>query len=478
MKKYIVILLISLSGFSFATHAQTKSFKRGVGFNNMTVQEIELLSPGLSWVYNWGQSVSNYDDFKNNGIDYIPMAWNNINLANARTFLTAHPEIKYILGFNEPNIVGGGGANMTPQLAASRWADVETIADEFNLKIVGPAVNYSATYDPFQWYDDFFAACPDCRMDYIALHFYLTSASSVMSSVASFKKYGKPVWLTEFCYDNATSIKDQINFMVATFDSLETNPVIFRYAWFMDKSSSGYNGLFSGNSLTDLGEVFTYMSSYDDNFYFSTDMQIPAAQYIRMNRIYMEKTTDESGHINLYGMSDLSWTEYNIDIPEDGEYNIFFRVSTQYTFDSNMYVLEDGNQIASIPFEKAEIGIWNTQAAKATFHQGKHKIRIGFSDIGLKINWFAITKSAEAPSAINAPAAGDTKIFPNPVKDMLHLQLAGNTMVTLRDICGKTVYSGKNPETINMSAFPRGIYILDVRYENGSRKVEKIIKEN
>ena len=477
-KKGLIILFISLLGFSFATHAQTKSFKRGVGFNNMTEQEIELLSPGLSWVYNWGQSVSNYDNFTSNGVDYIPMAWSNINLANARTFLTAHPEIKYILGFNEPNIAGQ--ATMTPEQAASRWADVETIADEFNLKIVGPAVNYSATYDPYQWYTAFLDTfCVNCRVDYIALHFYLTSASSVMNSVASFKKYGKPVWLTEFCYDKASSAKDQINFMVATFDSLETNPDIVRYAWFMDKASSNYNGLFAGDSLTDLGEVFTYMSSYDDNFYFTTDMQIPATQYIRMNRVNMEKTTDESGHINLLGMNDLSWAEYNIDIPEDGEYNLFFRVSSEYAFNSNMYVLEDGNQAASIPFNRdAGIGVWNTQSGQGMFHQGKHKIRIGFSDVGLKINWFAITKSDSPPTTgIESPVANDVKAYPNPVKDLLNLQVPANTQVTLRSICGNSVYSGKSPSSINMSAFPQGVYILDMRFENGGRKVEKIIKE-
>ena len=477
MKKCIIIAVVGLLSASFATHAQTKSFKRGVGFNSMTEQEIELLSPGLSWVYNWGQSVGNYDDFKNNGIDYIPMAWATLNVANARTFLTAHPEIKYILGFNEPNFKSQ--SNLTPALAAQRWKDIETIADEFNLKIVGPAVNYSPDYDPFQWYDDFFAACPDCRVDYIALHFYMTSASSVMGSVASFvEKYKKPVWLTEFCYDNASNLTQQMNFMVATFDSLETNPNIVRYAWFMDKSSSGYNGLVTGSSLTDLGEVFTYMSSYDNNFYFTTDMQIPATQYIRMNKVNMEKTSDESGHINLSGMGTLSWVDFNVDIPEDGEYNIFFRISAEYGDDSQAYVSVDGNQIASILFDKKGVGVWNTQSCTGTFSKGKQRVRIGFTKGGLRINWWAITKNSNAPSAIETPVvAAHVKIFPNPVENMLYIQPEDNISgISLSDISGKKLFEQWNANAIDMDKYPAGIYLLSIKFAGGETSVRKIIK--
>ena len=485
-RKYIVMLFVGCLGFSLATHAQTKSFKRGVAFNNLTGPELELLSPGVSWAYNWGLTVNNYADFGKAGIDYIPMAWNNIDMASARTFLTAHPEIKYILGFNEPNIVGGGGANMTPQLAASRWANVETIADEFNLKIVGPAVNYSATYDPFQWYNDFFAACPDCRVDYIGVHLYMPSLSSIQTSLADFKRFGKPLWFTEFC-DGGTgytpTAASQAQFMVQVLDYLETDPDIFRYSWFMADSNNGaspYNRLFDNTgALTELGEIYAYMSSYDSAYYFTTDQQIPAAQYIRMNHTNIEKTTDESGHINLWGMNDLSWMDYNVDIPEDGQYNIFFRVSTEYAFNSNMYVLEDGNQVASILFNRdAGIGVWNTQSGQGAFHEGKHKIRIGFSDIGLKINWFAITKSDNPPTAIETPVVGEAKAYPNPVKDLLNLRVPMNTQVTLYTVYGKSVYLGKSPNTINMSAFPQGVYILDMRYPNGERTIEKIIKEN
>jgi len=479
MKKYIVILFISLLGFAFATHAQTKSFKRGVAFNNLTEQQLELLSPGVSWAYNWGLSVSNYTNFENNGIDYIPMEWANINVTNTRNFLTAHPEIKYILGFNEPNLADQ--ANMAPQTAAQLWPNLQQIAQEFNLKIVGPAVNYSATYDPFQWYNDFFAACPDCQVDYVAVHLYMTSASSIQSNLAKFKQWGKPIWFTEFCIlDNTTTVAAQSQFMVQTLNYLETDPDIFRYSWFKaDGGSSSWSLFNSSGALTPIGEIYTHMSSYDSTYYFTTDQQIPATQYLRMNGVNMEKTTDESGYINLCGMGTSSWMDYNVDIPEDGEYNIFFRNSTEYAIDNSVIDISvNGTTAGTMNFVQQGQNIWNTQSCKATFTQGKQTIRLHFTRNGLRLNWFSITKSDSPPTTgIESPLANDVKAYPNPVSDMLNLQVPPNTLVNLYNICGNSVYSGKSPNTINMSAFPQGVYILDMRFENGGRKVEKIIKE-
>jgi len=482
-KKGLFILFTILLGFSFATFAQTKSSKRGVAFNNLTEQELELLSPGVSWAYNWGASVNNVANLGNNGIDYIPMIWGSNNISNsittARNYLTAHPEIKYILGFNEPNL--SDQANMSPQFAAQLWTTyLQPLAQEFNLKIVGPAVNYSATYDPFQWYDDFFAACPDCQVDFVAVHLYMTSASSIQSNLAQFKKWGKPIWFTEFCVlDNTTTVSAQSQFMVQTLDYLETDPDIFRYSWFKaDGGSSSWSLFDNTGALTPIGEIYTHMSSYDSTYYFTTDQQIPATQYIRMNRANMEKTTDESGYIDLYGMTPLSWMDYNVDIPEDGEYNIFFRSCPSFaTTNSTAFVSVNGVTIATMPFVNQGLNNWDTQSCTGAFSKGKQTIRVGFTQGGLKLNWFAITQSSTAPTGIESAATDDVKAYPNPVSDILNLQVPANTQVTLYSICGNSVYSGKSPNAINMSAFPQGIYILDMRFENGGRKVEKIIKE-
>jgi hypothetical protein len=300
MKKYLIILCVGCLSFSMA-HAQTRSFKRGVGYNTLLTGDLQALSPGLSWAYNWGHSGSgNQTAFNTYGVDFVPMAWNAINQTTARALLTANPQIKYILGFNEPNFKDQ--ANLTPTVAAARWAALEQIADEFNLTIVGPALNYSpdAPYqDPIKWYDDFFQACVGCRVDNISVHFYMSSASAIKSNVEKFKKYGKPIWVTEFCaWDANTTAASQERFMFETLDYLENDPDVYRYAWFKERGWNGghpYMQLLSRNQegvLLPLGEIFTHMSSYDENFYFNTSQKIPSEHYIQMKGILLEKTAD------------------------------------------------------------------------------------------------------------------------------------------------------------------------------------------
>ncbi len=492
MKKYIFILVVVLSGFSFIAQSQTKSFKRGVCFNVVTVEDVEALSPAISWLYNWDEGIpTSYDAIQEHEIMYVPMMHGrdgSINKNAVRALLSISPEIKYILGLNEPNFLEQG--NKTPQQAVELWADLEEIADEFNLTIVGPALNNSPDppyQDPIKWYDEFFALCPDCRVDHIAMHSYMPSAAALKSDVERYKKYNKPIWVTEFCaFETSTSADSQKRFMIEALDYLETDPDIYRYAWFKERGYGGrhpYNQLLDERTpgvLKELGEVFVHMSSYDDNFYFNTDVQIPAEHYIRMNKINMEKTTDESGHVNLNGMNTQSWIDYNVDIPEDGEYNIFFRISAEYPDDSEVYVRVGDNEIASILLEKKGVNVWNTQSVKGTFVAGKQKIRIGFKRGGLRINWWAISKSEDAPTKIETVAAdNDVLVYPNPVKDLLNLQIPGNSNeVSLYDIYGKCVYSSKNVNQIDMNTYTRGMYILDIRFENGGRKIEKIIKEN
>src|SRR5690606_38972334 len=105
--------------------------------------DLEALSAGVSWYYNWFHQPESavIHTYQNYNFDYVPMAWNGAFDKEAmHAFLSTHPNVKYILGWNEPNFKDQ--ANMTPTQAAAMWPDIEDLADEFGLEIVGPAVNY------------------------------------------------------------------------------------------------------------------------------------------------------------------------------------------------------------------------------------------------------------------------------------------------------------------------------------------------
>jgi hypothetical protein len=148
---------------------------------------------------------------------------------------------------------------------------LEEVARRKNLKLVSPAVNYcgdcvsegGVTFtDPVTYLDAFFAACKDCRVDAIAVHWYACDVSALKWYISRFTKYGKPIWLTEFaCGDrphDQITVEVQKKYMVDALDYLENEPAVARYAWFSGRNNEipAINLLGGSGQLTDLGRLY------------------------------------------------------------------------------------------------------------------------------------------------------------------------------------------------------------------------------
>ena len=287
-----------------------KSAKRGVAFSFTQVTDLPLMSPYISWDYNWGNTPSNDAAmwFDANEMDYCPMCWNgNYNADAIRAFVAAHPNTKYLLAFNEPNLTDQ--ANMTPSKAAELWPPVVALAKELNLKLVSPAMNYGtlAGYsDPIKWLDEFFAQ-PNVDINdiyAISIHCYMSSASAVQGYVEKFEKYNKPIWMTEFCaWDPVPgSVTTQMDYMCAVLNYLEANPKVERYAWFIPRSgnkvdSPPYMQLLTHDypaDLTDLGKMYCWFSPMDKSVWLRANRPILASEYVAVanNAMPLRPSTD------------------------------------------------------------------------------------------------------------------------------------------------------------------------------------------
>ena len=252
-----------------STGMSAHAAKRGFGGEAVDTADLQAASK-FDWYYNWGQQpattsiTGNVEDYA----EYVPMAWGaNYDQQALIAYLTVHPRVKFILGFNEPNFKSQ--ANLTPSQAAAAWPQLEAIADRFKLTIVGPALNFSYAggavvengveyTDPVKWYDDFFAACKGCRVDHIAIHGYFDNAAALPWYIGLFAKYNKPIWLTEFNQSPSSSMAAQMQFMREAVPILEKDARVFRYAWFLARSSQANTNLFAAQSgvLTDLGQLY------------------------------------------------------------------------------------------------------------------------------------------------------------------------------------------------------------------------------
>ena len=366
-----------------------RSAKRGVAFNFNYVSDLPLLSPYITWDYNWGNSTNENAAlwFDANEIDYCPMCWNgNYSADKIRAYVAAHPNTKYLLGFNEPNLTDQ--ANMTPTQAAALWQQVVELAKELNLKLISPAMNYGtlAGYsDPIKWLDEFFAQ-PGVSLDdidAISIHCYMASPQAVKNYIAMFEKYNKPIWLTEFCAWEDYAIhseEDQIKYMCSMLNHLEQNTNVARYAWFIPRYKSGfpYMPLLTYSApyaLTDAGKVYCGFSTFDKSVWLRTDKAINASQYVAVSSedIQVRPSTDGDG-LMLSAIMENQYVDYQIYLAETSS-----TISIRYAAygKTEIALWDDDNPIALATLTATgSMSNWATCEMPLTLDKGKHTLRL------------------------------------------------------------------------------------------------------
>lgn len=487
--KCIVLCLVFI--IPIVVNAQkTRSEKRGVSENNFNyAEDIESLAKGVSWFYNWGDTppvvMDNITDV-NKSMTFIPMAWNGgFNEAKIRACLTKHPEIKYILGFNEPNFTAQ--ANMTPAKAAELWPVIEKIATDFNLEIVGPALNYSPNppyTDPTKWYDEFFSIYPEARCDFLALHCYMDGPDGMMSFINNIaERYGRKIWLTEFCaWENKNITPEtQCASMVQKIEALELSPVVEKYAWFKARGSATYPfyplvqypnetaGIPKG-SLTNLGEIYVNMSTFDLDYYYPMETLIPATNYVKSEFISLEKNTDEesSSKLQLASFGVARTVDYLIDVPVAGTYPLYIRMaSEEKMFSPYFEIYSNGSKVGEQEFEATgSADSWRTESISVTLPAGKQRITLKSTrNTTCKVNWikFNLTPSdiVENLAKHQVVITQESNLFSVktdvPVKKLF-----------VSDMSGRILGSIQGEKQLNVSSLSSGIYLVTVSFMDGS----------
>ncbi|MCH4155184.1 MAG: glycosyl hydrolase [Muribaculaceae bacterium] len=506
MKIVYAILILVFSGIvNFSVDAAGKSFKRGVGEDNFNyLDDVKAISAGCSWTYNWGTTPSPMvADSMSKYMEFVPMAWNgNYNETALRTYYTAHPKAKYLLGFNEPNFAKQ--SNMTPAAAAEKWHALEALAAELGLKLVAPALNYSGdtlsdgiSYStPDKWLDAFIAAYKNLygtapTYDYLALHSYMDSPSAVLEFVETFaKKYGKQVWLTEFCSWESSSItaETQQSSMIEKVQSLELSNYVFRYAWFKARGSNKYpyyrlvvypsasQGIPAG-TLTDLGVAYLNMSSYDFSKFYALNELIPATEFVHEDYINaIEKTTDPDSvfpaQISMFGIGRKM--TYQIDVPSTGIYKMNFRVTSEENlFNPNVQVLDSaGNVLAEQELTATgSTSTWATQTIEVPLNAGKQKIIVKETkNTHCKLAWLSFSNSA----GVYSPKQEQQVRVCCDGSLMRVISAENINGITLFDMSGRMVGTADG-HSIDVSALAKGMYVVYVNLGNNKHITIKCI---
>ena len=366
---------------------QAKSAKRGVGYNFTTLnknntnngthaaRDIDLLMSGTSgicWFYNWGSNPIPVVETaaRSRNLEFCPMIWGGgaINEENYRTFAQNNPQTEYILTYNEPNFYSQ--ANLTPAQAADLWPTLKSLANELNLKIVSPAMNFGPMMGPVQWLDQFFAQPGVSLNDVsaIAVHTYPWYPSAVKGLLDDYRKYNKKLWLTEFCGwedlgGRTPSYELQAWYMSMIILYLEMDPLVERYAWYLPKGHVAANAppigpppkydvnpfhnlltevnITTNPQLTDLGLIYVNIPSLDRSVWYAAGEKIDASQIMNCNladcigisgswsdTVLFRPVTDtdkSAGVLEIHEFKNNMWVEYQVEAPESRVFNLSMR---------------------------------------------------------------------------------------------------------------------------------------------------------
>ncbi len=498
MKKnlHILFILLLIQGGLFA---QTVSPKRGFGGPLNGISDLAAVE-NCAWYYNWSQEPgSSVINSVKNYIDYTPMAWGaSYDETALREYLTNHPEIEYLLGFNEPNFLEQ--ANIGPVAAAEMWPQLQSIADDFNLKLVSPALNFCYSggaviengieyTDPIQYLDDFFAALPeDSRVDYVAIHGYFDNTGALPWYIGLYDKYDRPLWLTEFNHSasDVTELSQQ-NYMVEALDYLENEPKVFRYAWFLVRSTQDNTNILANDgtlgTLTDLGLIFTNMSSYDEDYYHDVNNIIEAEHYVDMSGVHLTTVEDESGILAAHDFDADDWMDYNVEVETAGTYSLSIRITS--VWESSFSIYEGDNLLGTFDTPNTEgLEAWETYdlGGAIELSEGQHTLRIVTNYSGWKLNWWQLT--LDIPAAIDdETSCSKIQVYPTLFDQSnrdLHIDSDFDiNSIQIMSICGNISLSMTNQgtsATVHLESLHPGIYIVVISGEQGSYSTKIVVK--
>ena len=198
---------------------------------------IALAQRGIDWSSKvsstkafWHYSGANRRSIKEPGnVDFVPMIsdtadLNDEDVTNALKKMNDNGQLRYLLGFKEPD--NPQGANMTVAEALAAWP----VLEQFNVPLGSPL----CVEADGSWMDNFMAqaATAGLRIDYVTVQweeeYDVDAFLGKMESI--YNKYGKPIWIVRFTLANAR-LSQVMNFLQQVLPELESRDYIFRYAW-------------------------------------------------------------------------------------------------------------------------------------------------------------------------------------------------------------------------------------------------------
>lgn len=212
--------------------------------------------------------------------------------------------------------------------------------------------------------------------------------------------------------------------------------------------------------------------------------KVEAEFFDDMLGIQTQETADDGAGLNVGWIDAGDWLDYIIDVQEDGLYVVTFRVAG-WTNDGRIALRNAAGTTltgANIPNAGAlQYQAWGTVSGEASFtlEAGVQVIRIFAEGSPFNFNYFTINK--DAVSSDKQMELGSLKAYPQPCKEVLHIEGAArfhNFRIynQMGQVVRELTNSQGDRKTLEMSGLEPGLYFIKLSGDNEGA-VLKIAKE-
>jgi len=220
--------------------------------------------------------------------------------------------------------------------------------------------------------------------------------------------------------------------------------------------------------------------------------RIEAEAFDFQSGIVLEETTDTGGGENIGFLDVDDYLDYEVNIPESGNYRVDYRTAGQFGTGGVQVQLIDRNDNVNIINDVSFSSTggwqtWRTTSQEVTLPEGRYTMRILITRSPFNMNWLSFdfsTSTKDLGESIN-----EIQLFPNPTSDFIILSAILNepqtSTVKIYDLFGNLLLrkplSSKNKidENISIVGLPQGQYILKLELENQTTYVDRftVIKD-
>ncbi len=392
-----------------------QSLKRGVGANHLEAADFRVLAPGVSWYYNWhfepGQAGVPPRDVP---IAFLPMSWGDRpeSLAGLERYLAAGHKPRQILAINEPNL--RGQSFLPPRQAATLYGKIKTIADRYHIPVTGPQMAIGsapadsiAAMDPienkelrytfmvpylkaFLYYTD----SARSEVSSLGIHPYENAGGLIALTELTHKTFRRPVWITEFNPSTeALSDAEMLAYVIQVTDYMERTPFVAGYAFFKERFEGHPKASLLAQEtgkLTPWGAAYVSMPIHDADLYYRIPGRLQAENYVSMDKMDIQPTTDDSGLADMISSGRDAGTDYNLQVDKAGRYALDFRLAG---LPGKISVFNGKLLLAEVNVRPVA-DKWETVTALVRLPAGPQTLRIRYESKGLHINWIEFTNSS------------------------------------------------------------------------------------